>query len=263
VRPRRTLLLAALVPVFAVGACSAERVAAPESRTPPVPAPARSPTYVALGDSLAAGVGAPAGQGYVDLVHARLEDDLPDVGLLALGVSGETTSSMLSPGGQLERAEAALRAGGVRLVTIDIGANDGLGCALARDEACVEGALDAVRGNLAAVLERLRAADPDVPVVGTDYYLPVPPQLQRDPAQVEAALHVLGRLNDTLAGVYGDHGVPVAPVSDAFGGDDPALVVERTCAYTPMCSGTPDIHPNPEGHAAIADALLAVLPDVG
>ena len=260
----RALALAALVAVAA--SCSAERPATPESGTSPAPASppvSASPTYLALGDSLAAGVGAPAGQGYVDLVHAGLRNDLPDVDLLALGVSGETTSSMLTPGGQLERAEEALRSGEVRLVTIDIGANDGLGCALARDEACVEGTLDAVRANLATVLERIRTADPDVPVVGTDYYLPVPPQLQDDPSQVAAALGVLQRLNDALADVYGEYGVPVAPVSDAFGGRDPALVVERTCAYTPMCSPAPDIHPNPRGHAAIADALLAVLPDAG
>ena len=156
-----------------------------------------------------------------------------------------------------------MRSGEVRLVTIDIGANDGLGCALARDEACVEGTLDAVRTNLATVLERIRTADPDVPVVGTDYYLPVPPQLQDDPSQVAAALEVLQRLNDTLADVYAEYDVPVAPVSDAFGGLDPALVVERTCAYTSMCSPAQDIHPNPSGHAAIAGALLAVLPDVG
>ena len=260
----RALALAALVAVAA--SCSAERPAAPESGTSPAPAsppvPA-SPTYLALGDSLAAGVGAPAGEGYVDLVHAGLREDLPDVDLLSFGVSGETTSSMLTPGGQLERAEEALRSGEVRLVTIDIGANDGLGCALARDKACVEGTLDAVRANLATVLERIRTADPDVPVVGTDYYLPVPPQLQEDPSQVAAALGVLRRLNDTLADVYAEYDVPVAPVSGAFGGRDPALVVERTCAYTSMCSSAPDIHPNPRGHAAIAGALLAVLPDVG
>ncbi|HEU4489710.1 MAG TPA: SGNH/GDSL hydrolase family protein [Jiangellales bacterium] len=259
----RTLALAALVSVAT--ACSAERAAAPGPGTPssPAPPPSESPTYLALGDSLAAGVGAPAGEGYVDLVHAGLREELPDVDLLSFGVSGETTSSMLTPGGQLERAEEALRSGEVRLVTIDIGANDGLGCALARDEACVEGTLDAVRANLATVLERIRTADPDVPVVGTDYYLPVPPQLQDDPSQVAAALDVLQHLNDTLADVYAEYDVPVAPVSDAFGGLDPALVVERTCAYTSMCSPAPDIHPNPSGHAAIAGALLAVLPDVG
>jgi lysophospholipase L1-like esterase len=265
----RALALAALVAVAATG-CSAEQAAAPGSRTPPPPVPepasspaSESPTYLALGDSLAAGVGVPAGQGYVDLVREGIRDELPDVELLALGVSGETTSSMVTPGGQLERAEEALRSGEVRLVTIDIGANDGLGCALARDEACVEGTLDAVRVNLATILERIRTADPEVPVVGTDYYLPVPPQLQDDPSQVAAALDVLQRLNDTLTDVYGEYDVPVAPVSDAFGGRDPTLVVERTCAYTQICSPSPDIHPNPTGHAAIADALLAVLPDVG
>jgi lysophospholipase L1-like esterase len=272
VRLRRILapVLSALVLGSAVVACATDPAAAPEPRTPSPtattaptpPTPPAGPTYLALGDSLAAGVGAPSGQGYVDLVHSRLRDDLPDVDMLALGVSGETTSSMLAPGGQLERAEDVLRSGDVRLVTIDIGANDGLGCAMARDQGCVEEALDTVRENLAVVLERVRAADADVPVVGADYYLPVPPQLRDDPVQVATALGVLRRLNDTLAGVYGDHDVPVAAVSDAFGGNDPALVVERTCAYTAMCSSTPDIHPNPRGHAAIAAALLAALPDV-
>ncbi|HSK26310.1 MAG TPA: SGNH/GDSL hydrolase family protein [Jiangellales bacterium] len=238
--------------------------ATPYPSPPGAPAPEGEggPAYLALGDSLAAGVGAPLGEGYVDLVYAALGERLPGLDLVGLGVSGETTGSMLAPGGQLERAEQALRTGGVRLVTIDIGANDGLGCALAQDERCIDAALDEIRENLATVLTRLRAADPDVPVVAADYYLPVPPQLQSDPAEVAAALRVLGRLNGALAEVYASFGVPVAPVSAAFGGDDPVSVVERTCALTPMCSGTPDIHPNAAGHAVIAQALLATAPDV-
>ncbi len=117
------------------------------------------PEYLALGDSLAAGIGAsdPAGTGYVPLFHSYLGDALdpgkadpaplssvPDafnrklLWLENLGVGGpgappggETTGSMIA-GGQLDAAVAELsarngnatRVDDVRVVTLDIGGND-------------------------------------------------------------------------------------------------------------------------------------------
>jgi lysophospholipase L1-like esterase len=73
---------------------------------------------VALGDSTAAGVGAPSGGGYPERVVARLRPSFPGLKLLNLGESGATTSDVLET--QLPRA---LRAH-PRLVTIGIGIND-------------------------------------------------------------------------------------------------------------------------------------------
>lgn len=117
------------------------------------------PEYLALGDSLAVGIGAsdPANTGYVPLFHSYLGDaidpgranpvplsSVPDafnrkfLHLTNLGVGGEgapaggeTTASMIA-GGQLDAALAELSARNgnatpvddVRVVTLDIGGND-------------------------------------------------------------------------------------------------------------------------------------------
>src|SRR3989337_307224 len=77
----------------------------------PAPAAAKeTPAYVAIGDSLAFGVGAsdPASGGYVALTYATLRssDRYRDRGLelVNMGVPGATSSDLLLPGGQLERA---------------------------------------------------------------------------------------------------------------------------------------------------------------
>lgn len=239
-------------------AASAE--GAPTSSPGPV---AAGPVYLALGDSLAAGVGAPPGEGYVDLVHAAVADGSPGLELVNLGVSGETTGSVLAPGGQLERAEAVLRERGdaVRLVTVDLGANDGWGCLLRRDPGCLSRTLEDVEANLGEVLDRLRAAGgEDLPVVGMDYYVPLPPAVLDDPAALERVLDLSERFRDGLRGVYAAYDVPVAAVGEAYGGSDAGRVRELACDYTLMCGPVTDIHPSPAGHRVIADEFLEVLP---
>ncbi len=94
--------------------------------------------YVAIGDSLAAGVGAtqPAND-YVNLLYQHELTRYPSLQLLNLSCSGATTTDILSGGGgcsyttgtQLGDAEAFLRAhsGQIALLTIDIGINNVLG----------------------------------------------------------------------------------------------------------------------------------------
>jgi lysophospholipase L1-like esterase len=83
--------------------------------------------YLALGDSLAAGVQSQpsvVGGGYANrlAVHMRTVD--PGIQLKNIAVPGETTTSFVD--GQLAEAEAFLQAhrGRVPFVTIDIGGND-------------------------------------------------------------------------------------------------------------------------------------------
>ena len=100
--------------------------------------------YLALGDSLsrgvqpdAAGTSVETGQGYADQLYAMLRRGQPALRLVKLGCPGETTATMIHGGickyrggSQLAAAVAFLSAhrGHVRLVTIDIGANDPEDC---------------------------------------------------------------------------------------------------------------------------------------
>ena len=84
--------------------------------------------YLALGDSLAVGIGAkiPANDGYVPRLRLLLEANLgpeQDLNLINLAVSGETTHSMII-NGQLDDAIAEVATGSTDLITLDIGAND-------------------------------------------------------------------------------------------------------------------------------------------
>ncbi|HVD88477.1 MAG TPA: SGNH/GDSL hydrolase family protein, partial [Jatrophihabitantaceae bacterium] len=93
--------------------------------------------YVALGDSLSQGFMPPTGdtnEGYVDQLYAHLRQNQPQLQLVKLGCSGETTTTMRRGGictytdaaSQLDAAVTFLRThqGSVKYLTIDIGAND-------------------------------------------------------------------------------------------------------------------------------------------
>ncbi len=141
------------------------------------PAAAASPFYLALGDSVPVWNGT---QSYPYLVRAHVAHRLPGVGLQNLAVSGETTGSMLA--GQYARALTALRnhRGRVALITIDIGGNDVVACAIndypspgPASRACWSDAFSRLAGNLTRMLRGLRAAAPGVPIIGMTYYNPL------------------------------------------------------------------------------------------
>lgn len=76
------------------------------------------PTYVALGDSTGAGVGALSGGGYPERLLHRLHGLHPGLRLLNLSRSGATTSDVLA--GQVPHALRTRP----RLITLGIGIND-------------------------------------------------------------------------------------------------------------------------------------------
>ncbi len=244
--------------------------------------------YVSLGDSLAVGV-QPTGppplnetdQGYTDQLYSALKADDPKLKHVRLGCGGESTTSMVEGSQlpwlaascgppsfylhryphktQLAEAVAFLRAHRefVRLVTIDIGANDGLG----------PGGAGEIVENLPTILAELRtAAGPAVPIVGMNYYgafLPVAWAEGGLPA-VQANLAELLAFNDLLEGIYAAAGDPVADVESEFSSTDLTLVggvprnVVLVCQWTWMCTAG-DVHANTAGYGVIAQAFLDVL----
>jgi len=289
-RMRMFLPRAAVAAVLAVAAAAALPACSGPS-SGPVPS-----YYLALGDSLsrgvqpdAAGASIETGQGYPDLVYARLRQDDPALRLTQLGCPGETTKTMIhggicrySAGSQLAAAVAFLRAhsGHVLLVTIDIGANDPESCGSQTshgDLASCIGQVPGAAANLTTILQSLRtAAGPGVRFVGMNYYLPGLAEwrnglLGQTIAWTSEKLAIT--YNDLLDHAYDQGGVTVADVLGAFDTTnfgDPVTVpgigslprnVALICEWTWECASPPrgpNQHANAAGYRVIADAVLKV-----
>lgn len=253
--------------------------------------------YVSLGDSLAQGVqpdedghAGLTNEGYVDALFADLRDRVPGLRLMKLGCPGETTESMVDgasslcpypQGSQLAEAASFLdtHPGMVALVTIDVGANDLLDCAVTADPVCVEEGLSTVAELLPEILAQLRAGGgPSVPVLGMNYYDPVLAAWLLGPDWqdlAEQSVEATVALNETLEAAYQEVAAPVADVETAFSTTDftstaqlpgfgtVPLNVARICQWTWMCAPAPvgpDVHANAEGYEVVAGAFEAVLP---
>lgn len=254
-----------------------------------VPASAHAPRteyYLALGDSLAYGYQPThvTGQGYVDDLYAKLHATDPNLALSNLGCPGETSGSMLTGGvcpytgfsNQMDAAIAFLRSHPVRvkLITIDIGANDVDGCLAGGsiDQTCINDGLKSIARNLARIMIRLRLAAPLARIVGMNYYDPFLATYlsgPTGPALAQQSLALGDKLNSELAALYHLVGARVADVAGAFSTDDfttmvplaagvtVPLDVARICQWTWMCTVPPgpDIHANQAGYAVLAQAF--------
>lgn len=241
---------------------------------PPSPA-----TYLALGDSVAAGVGAPAGLGYVPLLADELSDARNCGQGQALGcrleldnrsVGGATTVSLIS--GQLPYAVALLEernqnstpVDDVRLITITIGGNDVFNPVIAACaggftpicQATVAQQLTQVSTNYATILGELRAAaGPETTIAVMTYYNPLP-----NPGCRFTALTPLGDVVLEGGGplAFGLNDI-IRQQATAFG----AVVVETGEIIAPTEIQPDCLHPNTAGHADLAQAFFdAVSPSV-
>lgn len=230
-------------------------------------------TYLALGDSVAAGTQQPSPftQGYTAELFDHLEDEYDFDNYVNLACPGDDTIEMISgiggasqfgslcygpfaqlpPGGtsQLDAAVAYLSAnpGEVGLITIAIGANDVLACdptdPPAVLNACLAAQLGQIGANLPVILGTLQAAAPGVPILAMNYYNPnlafwiTGPEGRALATQSQA---LTTAFNGTLEAVYDAFGVPVADVAAAFRtfstqGGDPPKNVREVCRLTLMC----------------------------
>lgn len=249
----RLVLLLFVIGVGAPSAGAATSVADDASAATTVVGP--GDVYLALGDSVAAGIGAdrPDAGGYAAVVAGYL-DRLTEGSIqrLNLAVPGETTASLLD-GDQLTWALRLLEAAernGVRVspITVTVGANDLLGAGSDSDRRAI--ALETVGANLGLLLARLEAATrdgagrPTADLVVTGYY---------DPTETPVAIDGsdgwwLAELDRTLAATATRAGARWVDVAATFRGR------ERELTRYPS-----DIHPTDAGHRAIADAIWRVL----
>jgi lysophospholipase L1-like esterase len=194
--------------------------------------------YVALGDSLAAGVG--ARRGYVDRYAAHIESDTgTPVDVINLGRSGETSSELL----YALRNDSAMRQalGAAEVVTFNIGIND-LGhageahkngaCGGGDNLECLRAAVEAFKGNLDAIVGELLSLrsteDTIIRTAGIGYTPRVDPIFE--PYVDEVYRHVA-----------------TAAASRDIAHAQPYLGKESMNAD--------GVHPNDDGYAVIADRL--------
>jgi acyl-CoA thioesterase-1 len=130
------------------GACGRDAVSsqAPVDRAPvaaPAPAPAAHAAnrIVILGDSLTAGLGLQPDESYPALLQQKLTAGGYDWDVVNAGVSGDTSAA------GLQRLDWAIDQDGVKILVLELGANDGL-----------RGLpVDAMKTNLAAIIARAQA----------------------------------------------------------------------------------------------------------
>jgi len=236
--------------------------------------------YIALGDSLSAGVGASSytEKGFVGLVHDELG---ADYALFNLGIAGHTSTELIEEG-PLDRALAEIdnrnndenADNDVKVVTLEIGGNDlldiffdlvlpgrcpNLAEGLQRPE-CVqalERALAAYEPNLDLILDRIREVDPEITVFLMTLYNPFSGGTAALDEIAELALEGAPDtpfpegLQDIIrrqAEVNGAHLVEVYPHFEG-----------RAREY--IASDT--IHPNDTGYRVMADAVIAEIREAG
>ncbi|HEY3905347.1 MAG TPA: GDSL-type esterase/lipase family protein [Streptosporangiaceae bacterium] len=256
-----------------------------------------APYYLSLGDSLAQGIqpgptgrNGPTAQGYPDQLNGMLRGGIPDLRLVKLGCSGETTYTMIHggrcrylAGSQLAQATRFLHQhrGSVALVTIDIGANDPNSCVLHQPISSMFGCLSTrikqTERNALKILSKLRAAaGPKVLIVGMTYYVPELGLWHNGQTGKAIAILTEGfaagvnellvmryhRFGDRVANVFGAFRSMAFKASGTAGNQSPNSTippnVATICTLTWMCAAKPhgpNEHPNTAGYHVIALAF--------
>ncbi|HEY5625043.1 MAG TPA: GDSL-type esterase/lipase family protein [Dehalococcoidia bacterium] len=228
--------------------------------------------YLALGDSLSAGIGASnqVSLGWVGLVNAAL----PGWDLLNLGVAGDDSGELLFGGPldeglrQIELRTADDEPGNeVGAITLEIGGNNLLDIyfdfvlpgdcpsvveALQRDF-CVNAlgsALEAYRTDLAEILSRVVSSAPDTPIFLMTFYNPF--------SGGSSSIDEIGVL-----ALEGNEGTPFPEgLNDIIREAGAAAGVTVVEWYEPFLGKQSEyiafdlIHPNDAGHAVLAEAVI-------
>ena len=179
-----------------------------------VPAHAASaPVLLVLGDSISAGYGLGAGQGWVHLLEERLRKEGYPYQVVNASISGDTTA------GGRNRLPALLAQHHPRIVVIELGGNDALR----------GGNLDATRANLDAMVAAVQAAGAKPLLVG----------MQLPPNYGSAYVRAFGQLFIDVAKA---RRIPVVPfVFEGFAEDLAQFQPDRV---HPLASAQPRILDN-------------------
>lgn len=209
-------------------------------------------SYVALGDSLAAGQ-TPKREidtGYSDLIAQEIGRNQP----LAfyskdLAFPGFTTSDVLE---RVQSNEAKPLLQNANVITISAGANDLLRLikadaksgSLTFQQIPADYSLNGVRKNMVTILSELKKIAPKAQVYVMGYYFAYPHA--RD-SQKTGTAQQLNRLNEILGKVAKEADVQFVSVDAAFGD-----------SATGKVPSPADVHPNVEGYRAMANSFFNV-----
>jgi lysophospholipase L1-like esterase len=272
-----------ILTLIGVGQHLSDDVRAQDPTASPTSAPSATPVpgvapYFSLGDSIADAEGASSRElGYVPLFAAEawailgLPGDPSQRGDFGRR-GGETSTSMLAPGGQLDIATAEIRrrnsdgdpSNDVQLITLDIGGNDFRSLTRSTSpcrtditsQACQQAVAEVTAtftANYPVILQRIReSAGPDAIVIAMAFYNPFSGTGQPLDAPGDLVAEAIGGEARSAA---------VAPPVNAVWVDLFALFRGQAPELTHIADDPSDIHPNDAGHAAIAGALAAALRD--
>jgi len=210
-----------------IAACN--RGSAPDKRPAPAPAPAANatpssasetglPKIVVLGDSLSAGYGLLESQSLPAHLQRKLDAEGYKWEVVNAGISGDTTAA------GLQRLDWAVNQGDVRILVVELGANDGL-----RGLPVSE-----MKKNLGAIIERSREKGITVLLAGME----APPNF--GPEYVVSFRQVYRDLAK-------EHKVTLLP-----------FLLDKVAGVPALNQGD-GIHPNIEGTAIVADNVWNVL----
>ena len=103
------------------------------------------------------------------------------------------------------------------------------------------------------ILSTLRAhAGPNVPIIGTNYYQPDIAQWFGDHAAAQAAADSVVEFNNSLEGLYGAAGSPVADVETAFASDGLRALPPPAGSRSGPARGLQHLHVDMDVHGAAA-----------
>ena len=182
----------------------------------------QSKAILFFGDSLTAGYGIAPDHAFPSLIQEKIRANGWDFEVISAGVSGETTA------GGLRRVDWVLQRP-VDVFVLELGANDGL-----RGQS-----IENARGNLQAIIDRVKNKYPQVRIVLAG--MRIPPNLSREyTARFRSIFPELARENNAVL-------IPF--LLDGVGG-------------IPRLNQPDGLHPTPQGHKIVAENVWRVLEPV-
>ena len=215
---RRASLALALFVAGCGGSDSPQASVAPPAQAAPAPAQAARPKIVVLGDSLTAGLGLAQTQAYPALLQQKLDAAGLKWEVVNAGISGDTSAA------GLQRMDWALDQQNVRILVVELGANDGL-----RGLPVPE-----MKKNLAAIIQRAQQKRIAVLLTGME----APPNF--GPEYVVS-------FRNAYRDLASEHKVPLLP-----------FLLDKV-AGVPALNQADGIHPNIDGAAIVADNVWTML----
>jgi acyl-CoA thioesterase-1 len=208
-----------LIAMLALTACKGEAPKGEPSGPPATPAkPVQSlPKIVAFGDSLTAGLGLAQSASYPALLQKKLDAAGFAYEVINAGVSGDTSA------GGVRRIDWALEPD-VKIVILELGAND-----ILRGQS-----VDAMKQNLALIIERVKARGAKVLLAGME-------------APTSSGMEYRKPVHEAFASVATSHNVELMPFFLAG------------VAGIDSLNQRDGIHPNEEGTKIVAENVFQAL----